>query len=371
MFDSLTLDVIISIVFIFLLYSFLATTILEMIASAFRFRSKLLVWGLYRMLEDDETNVTFGNKVKNFFQFIFLRNLLVRTFKTGSLQEAFFRHPAIKYLARGNTSSPSSITPADFSNTMIDIMVEYGGKWTRLESVQSFIEHDPSVTQNSYKEITINNRTIRIGNDTLKQLKLFFMESGNNLDSFKKLLEQWFNNTMDRVTGWYKAHVQWLLFVIGLGLAIGFNVDIIKIKDILVTNESARSMFKPFVEETYKSWNNESATFTLGDTNKNATDTTYIKALKKIITDVTNANKILGLGWNCKDSTTAKDSLSKKNIKKNETKDCWDLFWGGILGWLITAIAISFGAPFWFDLLNKLVMLRGTVKGEKKKETNT
>jgi hypothetical protein len=31
-------------------------------------------------------------------------------------------------------------------------------------------------------------------------------------------------------------------------------------------------------------------------------------------------------------------------------------------GWLITAIAISFGAPFWFDLLNKLVQLRGAIK---------
>ena len=30
------------------------------------------------------------------------------------------------------------------------------------------------------------------------------------------------------------------------------------------------------------------------------------------------------------------------------------------LGWIITALAISLGAPFWFDLLNKLVKFRGT-----------
>src|SRR4029078_3632217 len=29
-------------------------------------------------------------------------------------------------------------------------------------------------------------------------------------------------------------------------------------------------------------------------------------------------------------------------------------------GWLITAFAISLGAPFWFDLLNKVTQLRGT-----------
>jgi len=33
-----------------------------------------------------------------------------------------------------------------------------------------------------------------------------------------------------------------------------------------------------------------------------------------------------------------------------------------ILGWLITALAISLGAPFWFDLLNKLMTLRGSIK---------
>jgi len=32
-----------------------------------------------------------------------------------------------------------------------------------------------------------------------------------------------------------------------------------------------------------------------------------------------------------------------------------------ILGWLITALALSMGAPFWFDLLNKLMRLRSSV----------
>jgi hypothetical protein len=29
-----------------------------------------------------------------------------------------------------------------------------------------------------------------------------------------------------------------------------------------------------------------------------------------------------------------------------------------LLGWLLTAMAVSLGAPFWFDLLNKLVSVR-------------
>jgi hypothetical protein len=37
-----------------------------------------------------------------------------------------------------------------------------------------------------------------------------------------------------------------------------------------------------------------------------------------------------------------------------------------LLGWLITAFALSFGAPFWFDLLNKMMVIRSTVKPHEK-----
>ncbi|HMK88149.1 MAG TPA: hypothetical protein VK446_00740 [Methylocystis sp.] len=38
--------------------------------------------------------------------------------------------------------------------------------------------------------------------------------------------------------------------------------------------------------------------------------------------------------------------------------------WSQLLGWALTAIAMTLGAPFWFDLLSKLVSLRTSVKPE-------
>jgi hypothetical protein len=51
-------------------------------------------------------------------------------------------------------------------------------------------------------------------------------------------------------------------------------------------------------------------------------------------------------------------------------KSWWNLIQHQFLGWLITAIAVSLGAPFWFDVVNKFVRLRtggnmGTTKPEK------
>lgn len=45
---------------------------------------------------------------------------------------------------------------------------------------------------------------------------------------------------------------------------------------------------------------------------------------------------------------------------------CWFLIFAG---WLITALAISLGAPFWFDTLNKLIVVRSTVKPQEKSGT--
>jgi hypothetical protein len=46
-----------------------------------------------------------------------------------------------------------------------------------------------------------------------------------------------------------------------------------------------------------------------------------------------------------------------------------DNFWAWVLkviGIAITALAISQGAPFWFDLLNKIIVIRSTVKPREK-----
>ena len=42
--------------------------------------------------------------------------------------------------------------------------------------------------------------------------------------------------------------------------------------------------------------------------------------------------------------------------------------WWAPLGWLLTAIGVSLGAPFWFDLLNKFMVVRSTVKPQEKSQ---
>jgi hypothetical protein len=44
----------------------------------------------------------------------------------------------------------------------------------------------------------------------------------------------------------------------------------------------------------------------------------------------------------------------------------WDQIYWHALGWILTALALSLGAPFWFDLLNKFIVIRSAVKPHEK-----
>jgi hypothetical protein len=39
--------------------------------------------------------------------------------------------------------------------------------------------------------------------------------TGDDVDNFRKRIENWFNSTMDRVSGWYKPRSQVILFTLG------------------------------------------------------------------------------------------------------------------------------------------------------------
>ena len=68
-----------------------------------------------------------------------------------------------------------------------------------------------------------------------------------------------------------------------------------------------------------------------------------------ISNDLVAVRSPLGLGWNVKDEAQLKSAGFGGWAKK-------------LVGLLITALAISLGAPFWFDLLKKLVNIRNTGK---------
>jgi hypothetical protein len=83
----------------------------------------------------------------------------------------------------------------------------------------------------------------------------------------------------------------------------------------------------------------------------------------------------LPIGWDIPGQPTPGESADEALKRKWPTlhfleKQVWVAwvvqFRIHFLGWLLTALAVSLGAPFWFDMLNKFIVVRSTVKPKEK-----
>jgi len=374
MLNSVVFDVVIGLVFIYLLYSLLATTIQEIIASHFAFRSKILERAIFRMLEDDNK---FKSRFKSFFY------LFKKTGNGGepkSVSSGFYKHPLIKFLGDNKPDSkPAYITKETFSKVMVDLL--RGDQVNPGDDVSTLI-------QKALDEKKINWGVANIPEQTLSYIKSIWADSEGNIEIFKKLLESWFAETMERATGWYKKHTQMILLLNGLVIAIVFNVDTIKMinklekdpklreqivmqadafakvhpdldKQLLQQKTDNEKFMSQYTKEELKS--NDSLQNKIQEDSLNLAKYKDIQARRDTLLqradlimkrDISNVNYALGIGW-------------KTAVCKPFDLKCFIM---SFIGWFITALALSLGAPFWFDLLNKFMKLRNSVISNTSKE---
>lgn len=156
-------------------------------------------------------------------------------------------------------------------------------------------------------------------------------------EAFRKNLENWFNDAMDRVGGWYKRWTRQILLAIAVLAVIAVNADTIKIVQRLASDSALRTSLAAAAEDAAKS------------------ATTQPDAAQKLDVVVQKSKTLqLPLGWYQWPWEYPLDP--RLALLK-------------IFGLLISALAVSQGAPFWFDILSKVTNLRatGTPPGETKK----
>jgi hypothetical protein len=171
--------------------------------------------------------------------------------------------------------------------------------------------------------------------------------------------EQWYDNSMDRVSGWFKSNTTYILLGIGLVVAIVFNVDTIAVTNNLLQNPGVRSALAARSAEVGQTVAaNTQATPGPGQSTQ-ASATQPISAADLQATTALLNSLNLPIGWPDRDMSDA-----SKTIDFN-----WWL--KKIIGLLMTGFAVSQGAPFWFDLLNKVTNLRSAGNPPAKSTTST
>ena len=152
-------------------------------------------------------------------------------------------------------------------------------------------------------------------------------------------VENWYNSAMDRVSGWYKRRAQIFVLVIGVLITVLVNADCIQIAKRLSTDSNMRQAAARLAERQ-----------TTGAASTAPSDTkTTVDQIRQNLTDLDGIG--LPLGW---------------SPRPHSLREVGNGFLEHWVGWLITALAISLGAPFWFDMLNKIIVVRSTVKPSEK-----
>jgi hypothetical protein len=164
------------------------------------------------------------------------------------------------------------------------------------------------------------------------------------LSKLQTNIEQWFDDAMDRVSGWYKRWTQKVVLVLTVGLVVVANADTIMLAKRFTRDSALRLSLVSAAERTTK--------------DGAASPAENAKARESLLSE---AEKLkLPLGWIASPHDTNTSDQIPKDILGWFTK---------IVGLLISIFAVSLGAPFWFDTLSKFVNIRGagTPPGESKR----
>jgi len=329
-----TLNVTIGLFFIYLLLSLFTSEIQEVLASSvFDWRAE----NLYRSIE---------------------------TILGNSVTALLYQHPLIKswkdYKQRVNKSSvgPSYIPSSTFALALIGVILEQSGVQPKIDSltIEDFIK---AIDSESIQKI--------FDQDQIKLFKILAVKASNearettNIEPLEKAISDWFEQSMNRASGVYKRQVKFITLVIGLIAAIGLNADTLNIANRLFQEPILQENLSQTINIVLAQEPNSQLQNCLKpqpnspESCQNLTE----DFLYSYLFDFSS----LPLGWGT--SNVNRQFNLDHYLGKNLSPNFWILIRPSdlikaIIGWGLTAIAISMGSSFWFDLLNKLINVRNT-----------
>lgn len=247
-----------------------------------------------------------------------MRELLRDPKDKQSWADKLYGHPLVNALSSG-TDRPSYVPSRTFALALLDLIAPAKTDGVRsLESIREGIAKLPPEL----------GRTVTV----------LFDEAEHDIEKLKTSIEVWFNTSMERVSGWYKRKSQAVMLALAVVVTVAFNVDTLSLVRTLSNDAAVRAALVAKAQETAK--------LPITNASQPLTSAEADKALAESISKVESLG--LPIGWHRADLASV-------------THPC--LVWlSRVCGWILTIFAVSLGAPFWFDLLNKFMNIRGAGK---------
>jgi hypothetical protein len=300
------LDLVLGLGFVYFLLSLICSGMAEVIAAVFRLRARKLEKGLNELLASDR----------------------------GGLAEDLKRHPLVSRFAKGNRRTPSYLSARAFSLALLDTLAPRGSR-------------EGDLTQ------ALSNKLDELPGPVRGQLRPLLDQAAGSTDQLRSAIETWYDEAMERVSGWYKRQSQLIITGIAVLVVVGLNVSTVRIVDRLWNDDTVRNGVAI------------AAAAAVADESKAEKQQTRRGGTR-------SETKAEGTSANAGDPLAEVKRTGKKVKRATEDLAALNLpvGWGeenrdwvsalGIGGWLLTILAVSLGAPFWFDALSRLAPLRST-----------
>lgn len=250
-------------------------------------------------------------------------------------------HPVVSGLYRdvpGRGVPPSYIPARNFAQALIDVLV------CRHQSTGKAPAYDLKGARQAVEDA--RDKDLAAGHALMP-----VFARAQNMEEALAGVEKWFESSTARLSGWYKARTQKLLFIIGFAVAAALNVDTFEIARTLAVSESLRS----------------ATTELAGHPAQNPEPGSEGSAAYADLARLADSG--LPIGYSCLAPAGRAAGAATAPVSLTALKDrctvALSSFGTGdwllkVAGWLLTALATALGAPFWFDLVNRFVNLRST-----------
>jgi hypothetical protein len=363
------LDVAIGIMFVYFVLSLVVTSSGELIAGLFRRRSRMLWNGLMNLLGDEE------------FAGQFYAHPVIRALRRNE-PDTHVWDPRLTRWSRAvrgklRNTMPSYIPARSFTLALLDtVAAELPSKPKDSAEPSSRLDKRIDDLREALKTKSAGDANptdkIEIPEELITNLGILFEEAGKDLDKFKSNIDAWFEDSMQRVSGWYKRWTQALVFAMALVVTVATNADTITIGNTLFRDPAVRSALLAQAETNAQAPKDPGRTSTDAKASPSAAVDGSAPAAKDssgqsekapIETSLAKLEELaLPLGWTVGEKWPG-SPLSGKGRER----------WQAAIrthtaGWLITVVALTLGAPFWFDTINRTISLRAAGKKDTEKE---
>lgn len=322
MFNSSVLDVAIGVVMTFLALSLMTSAIVEALNSALKLRSRTLRAGVMALMNDPE-----------------FKGLAAQLYGHAAINPRGLAKSSVNTVVAPERDLPAYIDKQQFAAALLDLT------GVSAASASEAAQKPGPAAVTALLEVL---RTKGLTNDNPQIATLLggiVERCQGDITLVRQDVADWFDSAMDRVGGAFKRWTQLASVLVALLLAFGLNLDALAIAHELWSHPTMVDQLKLPASMQQVSQGGVPA----------GTDEPARKAREQAALDAVKfLDASLPVGWR----------PGHRFEICPPGRECLP-WWKSeaplslLLGWFLTALATLFGAPFWFDILQGAIRLKG------------